>query len=575
MSPMNKTAVENAKLQLEKRGQDLNRQNVKTTARYRLAGDAIKAAGSIIPKASFKLGAQDPEWYKQFVKDLNKFTNLNVFYRLGEAVDDEDHPLFKSNSVQQRVPGVMSINFIPSIGSQERLQSAVALSDSQQSFNMFLTQMRKLNSRVGEYEPTEIGLALNCTVDLASMIERVGWALKVAITFDGENRYIGDGLLLAAGFDADDIRTNRAKYLQEHDILVAQFNSNIVIPVDLSILKRRVWMHNLILKDCGSRRSQLYIFKQMFYHVFDDVNNGTNVYEMPLSGQVISLSTFISQIKIRYEAILNSPTLTVMYSDMRAAFEDSKLFKLYNVNSTDECSFVESDEIMQQIHNLDTAYNLYDITAYVNPNSIKLHTSTDGYLYQGTETSARTGISITYEDTSINVFNKAAESGYINGSKKFMNFYQEPEYITGDDILVSTRLMSIPHFEQEGDNVIAYYTTTGTEVVFNMTIYDILANNNSGITFNATPIYKYYIDASLDDYEKILVASSLVSTFNEHPIIFYLTGPLASTPIIKDFFTFGEVENYLTISNSNLTQLHKACVMSEYYVDIDNFNRNK
>lgn len=572
---MNKTALTIRQQELDKRGQDLNRKNIKTTARYRLAGDAIKAAASVIPSGSYKLGAQDPEWYKQFLENLDKYTNINLFYRLGAPIDKNNTPLFKNhlNSIEGRIPGLCRIEFAPTIGSQERLVSAAGLSDSQQSFNMFLTQMRKLNSRVGEYEPTEIGLALNCSVDLAAMIERVGFILKVSITFDGENRYIGDAIILAAGFDPDDVRANRALYLQEHVALVKQFNTNIVIPRELSLAKRRIWMQNLLLRDCGSGRSQLYMFFQNSYFEYDDVNNGANVYIMPQNGHIL-LSTFIAQIKRRYLAIVDSPTLVTMYSDMRAAFSDDKLFKLFDISMDEEVTFIESDEIMQQIHNLDTLVTTEGTQPDIDYNSVKLYTNTNGYLCQGNSSSQYLGIRCQTSLTSNELGLQAIKAMLTDA--KLLNYYQESEYVTGDDVLVSTRLKSDFHLESG----YLYYNICGTELVTKMRIFNIdLVDNiiNQGIQ----DLYKYVIRSvsANADTQYMSIAQAVrygqISCFNEHPICHYwLVYNNSGNYSLSDTLIVGEIENYALLSADNLRQLHKACVMSEYFVKESEFNRN-
>lgn len=572
---MNKTALAIRQQELDKRGQDLNRKNVKTTARYRLAGDAIKAAASIIPSGSYKLGAQDPEWYKQFVQDLDKYTNINLFYRLGAPIDKNNTPLFKNhlNSIEGRIPGICRIEFAPTIGSQERLVSAAGLSDSQQSFNMFLTQMRKLNSRVGEYEPTEIGLALNCSVDLAAMIERLGFVLKVSITFDGENRYIGDAIILAAGFNPSDVRTNRAEYLQEHAMLVKQFNTNIVIPRELSLVKRRIWMQNLLLRDCGSSRSQLYMFYQNSYFIYDDVNNGANVYIMPQNNQ-ITLGTFIAQIKQRYLAIVDSPTLVTMYSDMRAAFSDDKLFKLFDISMDEEVTFIESDEIMEQIHNLDTLVTREGQQPDIDYNSVKLYTNSNGYLCQGNSSSQYLGIRSQTVVTQDELNLQEVKSMLVDA--KLLNYYQESDYVSGDDILVSTRLKADFHLESG----YLYYNICGTELVSKMRIFNIDLTDNI-INASVQDVYKYIfrtvITAGETEYMSIAQAIRYgqLSCFNEHPICHYwLVYNNNGTHTLRDTLINGEIENYALISSDNLRQIHKACVMSEYFVKESEFNRN-
>jgi hypothetical protein len=516
--------------------------------------DLVGAAGGL-----GKLMNNDPEWYKRY--GYNPFAAaLPDFYRLGTR----QFPSWRDKSdTQEPVPGIMVFTFQDTLPNQNETNVVNSTyykgSPINVSLTRFMANLRKLNSRIGDYDPADLGLywyAIRSHIEVIGMVVK---ALQIYNTYFATNAYFARSLILASGFDPDDFCEHIAEYkllIQKH---INLFNASAVVPTNLSFILRGIWLSTCLVKDHESDASQIYMFRPYsFGHLSSD--ESTVVYSKV--SYPISYNTVRNRLETNSDNLFNSVGIVTMTADLRSAYGNSVM--QFNPDINGVVAFSSSKHDLEQIHNLRTlpGYQKADGSIGVSDlSALNIFQDTDGYLKQGNGTSC---IYVTwdavFEDMAMDDLSVSAARDY-----EYLDFYDE-ESCTPDMYLEATRLRTVIFSSQAtglNGRLIKY---NGTEVVTygemywlrpdRLDVYTAYFTTDIGI-LNATLIL-------IDAWFKLL---HQYSTFDWLPIQRYFLQLEDYDGGPEYWHDIGELDHVVTLPQQNLKWLHEVATLSEFYTD--------
>lgn len=513
--------------------------------------------------ATGTLGAlmNDPEWYKKF--NLSNYSvNLPTFYRLGSQLKQN----WLKQNVYDTVPGIAVINFHPTLPNNYENGSwpnnNYQTSPINQSLTRFMAEIRKLNSRVGEYDPSDLGLYWYSVIGIIYALGRLTKALKFYNTYYAENRYFAKACIRSCGFDVTDFLANVPEYKARLMKWIELFNSNVVLPKSLDLLKRAFWIANVVVREHKTNCSQIYHFNSICDMRLDDEEQNV---KFTLLTSELKFANYTTNIEYMIQTLFNSVGVVTMTADLRAAFPDSVLLKYPEFHGDEIMTYSESVHDLEQIHNLRTLPvnlasfgttdgDIFSSSAGQNMSHRDIIVDNDGYLVQGAVSGGNI-LPLIYNDTQTN---RDKLPIYANGTDaNFLNFY-DSDYVSDDAILEATRLRSILN-DYDSNLGGAAIKFVGTELVTDIVL--MIADVTQDY-FNCVYVYtEIDNDITIDITNQQALALADASTFDWLPIIQFFASD------DDDWrYTFGEIDHAVYISNQNLKLIHEGCSFSLFYV---------
>lgn len=597
---MTRSALENAKMANDKRIADEKNATTREVEKRKLHDKAIERdwksrenykdrvlgyvnAGVNAGKAiAGGVGAaiNDPAFYKQYLPDLDKYTNLPTYQRLGAEPWAGDFVIQggTTNTYGTHLPGIMIIGYLPTIGNQ----TLGALSNASFPVNQILMrskeQVLKLNSRSSvNWEPADLGLNIFCTADIITYICEIRRALLAYQTYMGDNAYFAASLIEALGFDYSDVVSNFADYKKRLQVIIERFNNSIVAPADLTLFARRLFLASNVFTDSNdvTKVKQIYAYKQLDFFQLDGSGAGASLAGRNLS--TIRISVAFQKIESMIQSIVENPDYIEMYADLRHAWDN--LYKLNPIFNADEkIQFNTHPSNREQIHNIKTIpFITQGGGVGYTPSDWSLNQDSAGYLYQGNRNVYYniTGLTSSEKD---NLKSLVTMSTNRSGKGQLMDTYHAP--ISGDDMLDLTRaLYTFGPATEDSSTVYWPVVSCGTEVMWDMRIYAL----NSANTLYFVPGGSIMIDVVNATYlnytsNTIMAYISLLSKFDWHPITEVMN--LNTANVVPSWANCGvnkynvtELENSFVIKHDDIVALNEACVLSELYLKNSTFVR--
>lgn len=136
--------------------------------------------------------------------------------------------------------------------------------------------VRHANSGASNYEPADL------LTYLLAMDEMYMWHTNIrrlygcAYLFNAQNRFVGKELITALGFDADDILQHLPELNYHLNSLAARINS-FYVPASFPIYQRHAFLYSGIFMDSTDLKSQMYAMKPVGFRTFEtQFNNEAN-----------------------------------------------------------------------------------------------------------------------------------------------------------------------------------------------------------------------------------------------------------------------------------------------------------
>lgn len=507
----------------------------------------------------------DPKWYMKFPELVSTAKGVNFCNPLGDKINlwasNINKNEFDSSSYclfdDQRIPGLMTFRFCPSIGYSEDWGSQINVA----ARNIY-SYIRAVQTASASYEASDLMMYL---VGMDSAYMFYAWMVRlyrIMSMSSPMNKYFPTALVHANGVDFTDLQKNLAAFRFYINMFSAKMGS-IVLPKETNFTTRHNWMVSNILADSDSAKAQYYMFVPEGFYFFDDQGdeNGTQLIFRKLQndsapGRLLSLSAIRAFGDKMIRSLRYAGDVGKMSGDILKTFGEGGIFKVAQLPVDSTITPVYDPVTLTQIQNM-TIFTVPDF------DDLRIHQSMDlnCILYEPKIMTAN----IKQRDGS---YLRSPIAGIYCNNKLLTLPINDPSV---EIVLECTRLVgSAEPIEEAGSNKLGEFShyalkNVGTEFVTGAYLYDGIVSDNATsmdiaecITLQA-PGEMIAINQYSDTFRL-----SKIENFAWHPHFYFcVEGPEVEGEKQLNWMKLIDIDNYTVITNTQLEQLHQACLISE------------
>lgn len=439
------------------------------------------------------------------------------------------------------VPGVMAISYHSALGDPQAINQ---IKDSLYSYTVHA------NSRNTSYTAEDQFMFVFAGKEVFNAIAHLIRAYGVMRDYDGANFYRPNVLLRAMGFEAEDLRANFNHMLFDINNLIAQ-SHQIWIPNTMPILERQFWMNSHVYMDADNVKGQMYLYvPDAFYKLSEtDEDTGTSlVYtagpSWALNGTGMKWSTAVAFVQELIDALINSEDRGVIFGDILKAFGPEKIYTINEIDLNYTVKPVYDREVLSQMSNA---------MAIQGGNTMNIVQANQIIGYDLNSNSAA-------------VTATAVAPGRCCPIQFPINLHVAGQPSI-EEITIATRMMVSggTSYTSSGSNYIRV-DTTGSEIATSYQFYTVDLTSTAG--YSRVVAYTYVNPGDLP------ATLALWTAFDWAPTLLYY--PVATTSLtipgstnIQATQLFQDMDNYCVITNAELKNMHRACLMSLWGVPIN------
>lgn len=484
----------------------------------------------------------DPSWYVANGQLLKDFASLSFNNALGAKSRIAFHPYdgaYGASDLVYTSPGIMSIYTSPAFGISEDGSSALNLAAKN-----FYTWIRHQNSGHANYDSPDLMMYFGAMDSIYSLLASMIRAYGTARAFSQVNRYIGDALLRAQGYSADDVRNNLADFRGYINMVITKVSA-FCTPVTMAMFKRHFWMYSGIYRDEDVIKSQSYLYvPATLWKYVEDSGPGH-------LDAVLAFTTTSTTINPSYKtvgqvrglmdsllsAIVSSEDINIMSGDILKAYGRENLWTLSMVPEDYVVFPVYSQEVLDQIHNTTFAGNIPVATLSLT------EVPTISLKRLGVIQDPEVGDGALYF---VPQFLNAAHLGYDG----VIDMHKDEP--TPEDVIVASRNILTAKVNRIGEtnNSIAQLTGCGSDICL---FASVLTMNSLGTGVDYMNVFGNQNGYSTGVWSKL-------STFNKYPR--YITVDQATRLASIN----GELDNYTVVSHDDIQRMHDTAVLSLFGV---------
>lgn len=518
----------------------------------------------------------DISWYSKYPNLLLAAGSFPYPYRPGMNLDLGSFTASNTEWERQyRIPGVMSLEWIPSIGvSNSATDPASVLAKE------FYAKVRARYSGSLSADAPDFAIYLLAMDSIFTYIAWLKRVYRVLSAWSPDNHVLPERLLQAMGLSPtaiESLRTNKTQFWQLINELVLQ-SRKFHVPAVMDIFNRHYWMSDNVYTDAASINSQFYIFnlKGVYKYV---LNETTQVGELQLrrlpwvnesSSEVVPpitptvLYTFGSDL---INALVSWDDAYDISGYLMRAFEGTPVFQVDEIPADQTFNPVFEPEVLQQIENSRSVpMGQYALIAAVQNFTISQNPATNAII-------SNPSFSFFYGNNGGGTISDAygQTAGVVNPTISVRS-----DSPTVADSVIASRLQASvtitstkvpkpgdPSTTFDGKQIDIH---CGTEIPLTWKVFDgAMVWEDTG-TPTITPFGSYVLMQVIDRIDGVtaavglqLIRSLLIEAFDWHPFAFWTinSGGAGETTIV------GDTHNVTSISVSDLDNLHKVCIYSE------------
>lgn len=318
----------------------------------------------------------DPSWYASNPALLNSAANVSFPVFAGKPIIIDPDNLYPASHLNDEyplngpMPGGMVLNYhtLPGIART----GTDAINVAARNIYQFV---RHANAGHANYEPQDYMLYL---LAMDSLYAYYAWMIRIygiAQSYSLTNRYIPKALLTAINVDCDDIQANGNDFLYAINNAARKINS-LAVPSGMSYYARHIWLNSHVWADDNTTKAQFYMYNPTGFYKYDEVgvNTGgklTYVRLKELTGQntrPFGVSDIVTGFNNLFDAIINSEDCGIMMGDTLKAF-GGNIAQVSPVNADYQVYAEYSEEVLEQIHNIETTGTLSSEDVEQDPNT--------------------------------------------------------------------------------------------------------------------------------------------------------------------------------------------------------------
>lgn len=505
--------------------------------------------------------ANDPQWYVregQLAKDVASIS-FNTALGVTTPLDMDNGGGDYADSVPLKfsAPGVMAINYVPSVGISRNGYSPINIAAK----NLY-SWVRHQNSGSKNYDSPDLILYVMAMDSVFAAIQHLQRAYGTARVYSQVNRYVGDAYLTAMGFEPADVRANLAQFRAQINMLIVKA-SVFAIPNTFSMFKRHAWMNRVIFQDSDLEKCQVYMYRPMGLFKYIETNGAghcdltlcASQVNAPSSGMeyVGSLKWTTAQwfayVDDMLTALTSSEDIGIMSGDILKAYGRENLFSLALVPEDYSLEVTYSEEVLDQIHN--TIFSGAQLRTILDPTnqdqlkkvnlgswSISQDTSIgDGALLYGPQVIRKRDLSI----------------------KHILDINEKDP--SPERVLVSTRNMicGTSNAITIGSSPYTYETieACASDICVDAIMYRFVPTEGGGILLQADRMFT--TDGT--EAETLLGLVGAYTAFTKAPIVYLYSSPRAGADAHQNAI-IGQIDNYTIIDRSTLSKMHESAILS-------------
>lgn len=307
-----------------------------------------------------KCEANDISWWNKNAEMFSAATRISSSAVVGTKVSNDWN--LNSQVADQSVPGILSIEYHPTIGgewlqsdyvsktSEIAPQTSLAINRSSESRISFVVHA---NSRNTSYSGSDQSMVLVAGADIFSMVQLGVRAFGLMRNFSPINYYTPEAVIAGCGFDPDDLKENYSHMWFDLNYRIAQCQQ-IWVPSDLTVTQRWFWLNQNVYTDGQTTKSQIYVFRPGSYLVYSDTkyDTGTSLVRKTLPSQM-TWDYYLGVLDEMLDALINSLDRGVMFGDILKAYGASALYAMNPIPNDITVTPTYNAEVLTQIENLE------------------------------------------------------------------------------------------------------------------------------------------------------------------------------------------------------------------------------
>lgn len=498
----------------------------------------------------------DWRWYaqnEQLVTDVASFqyaTALGTVLRTGIPSIDS-----------VTVPGVMSLEFVPSIGF-----ASIETDPINVAMRRLYAFVRHANSGSKNYEAPDLMLYTMCVDSAHMFLSYMKRIYGVMLDYTPKNRYYPKALIRAMNVNFSSIESN----LNDFRGYINQFAvklSQLWIPNSFSMLARHSWMCEGMYTDSSSSKPQTYIYvPTAFYFFATELSEGNvggarlvPIFRNGDNGTTSTFEDLINYGNSMLENMIVNEDFGVMGGDILKAFGEAGIIKPMGIAENYQILPEYNQEVLSQIEN-STA-----VGTVSNADITQKTALGTGSLVSMPKATINFGSGYTNIATAAGVAIRQAITGNI-----MLNFHHDSP--AAPEAMVATRLANILSNVvvevAEGGNLVATgnVATAATEIVETYKIYYYKISNVAELVSIPFTSVMIEILGTMATSAFPITGRPMLSAFDWHPavieIIVTTEGGTVSAATVSSL-PLKDYDVFATITEANLSKMAEVALLSE------------
>lgn len=443
-------------------------------------------------------------------------------------------------------PGLMTVDFVPTIGWASDMNSAV-----NRAFNMLYADITAHTT--GYLQMQQMDLAM-MVVGVSSIACHLGYAKKVMGAYQDYaslNYYMPKGLISSLGIDFDDLVDNAANYQIELTDLINRFN-RLTIPNFSDLHVRQYALSHNLYSDSETVFGQITNFRPVVIYRFDDGVHELQplrVWNVDDQWEVITMGQYLGLIRTCLMVWENSSVTPIVAGNVRRAYPEGSFVQIDQFDPTAKVLPKVDRNIMWQINNMRWA-------------PIPLDTLR---IYQEPDTNIL--VCQPYWEFDVEAEAKASALRYF-----VINSYDGTS--NEEFIMEATRLLPAIDLNYAQDletgKYVAPLTDCSSELVVRVTVFTRMIDPDTGVAFLAPFTLKRsdFVANENDLFEDVAPLAGFISTmckWRNGPAVNVHWIDSANVPALPFVCDSREINLYTHLHQDQLTTLNLAGSQSMYW----------
>lgn len=463
-----------------------------------------------------------------------------------------------SNVVNYTIPGVLTIDFVPTVGNGGQYNDAL-----NRAFDKLYAYIYERYTGAIQFQKNEVAMQVLSLACVAFLIGHVKRGLKTLMSYSDINHNLPRLLWEAEGFDPAifDTEVQNLPNLRERTNNTVLAYNALAMPDFTDIFARWYALVNNVYCDDRTVDSQMTLFRPAGYYVFEEAHEESGVAipsalryrSIPLT--LNSIASYLNCIDTLIQSIRNSSFFNLVNGALLRTFPTQRV-QIEATTFGEMLSPVYAENINMQIQN-----------AIVNEwtgEELATYTGTCSYDIEHDPVTDIIKCQPIVQNAAIK------QTGHLNGW--FLNLYDG--VVDKEHIMEATRLMPFPEIGpdyDESDTTLTCNLVCGTEVPVRMTVYTYdraaLSGAQSVASYNGWTEMQIIVANSagtlVQQPTNTYMFTMLVSHFRFHPTLYWNFIGYGGTPAAQKFkHIIGDTYKQTFITHDGLANLHNAAKLS-------------